>query len=481
MSGASTASSTSTSAASAATSTSTASIAGSTSTNAASTATSTATSASSTASTGQTSTVVAGGITVEYLDPDGEPIVPAKQVNGDVGDSYAETPPTIGNYVFKQVSANSLATSGTLPLDKGTITYEYAPVTVTRVINYLDAMTNKNIGSTTVTIPYEGTIPDPTALAISGYEAKGYQLVSNGYPTDGSTYRSAAPILSYRVLFTHQLVTLKPGDSLPTGVTLTHNVTQTIAFKYADGQPASPSVTRQVAFQRNAIRDAVTGETKYTSWQPVGASGFDALDVPTISDYEPDITQVPATTVTADSADLTQTVTYQPKTGTVDVDYYLAQTTKALQPMTELTGAVDSPYDVAAPTIAGYHLVSNDSATGAYANDATTVAFYYAPDTATSTATPTMSTSRPSGSVSTSAKPAATTYRSHPVNAQVHLAAVNQPRLAPRGPQTELALSPSATAAKLPQTSEQRPTDIWGLLALTMIGLVGVVRLRREH
>ena len=136
---------------------------------------------------------------------------------------------------------------------------------------------------------------------------------------------------------------------------------------------------------------------------------------------------------------------------------------------------------MAAPTIAGYHLVSNDSATGAYANAATTVAFYYAPDAATSTATPTMSTSRPSSTVSASAKPVTMTYRSHPVHSQVHLAAVNQPRLSPRGSQTNVALSPSTTAAKLPQTSEQRPTDIWGLLALTMIGLVGAVRLRREH
>ncbi|MFC6202895.1 MucBP domain-containing protein [Lactiplantibacillus nangangensis] len=464
--------------------------------------------------------VVAGGITMSYVDPDGEPIVPPEQISGDVGDSYTAKPVTIGNYVFKQVTTDSAATSGTLPLQKESIVYEYDPITVTRVINYLDAIANKNIGSTTLTVPYQSTMPDPTAAAIASYEAKGYQLVSNGYPTDGSSAQSAALIKSYRVLFTHQLVALKPGDTLPAGVILTHNVTQNIAFKYPDGTVAAPNVVRQVAFVRNAVRDAITGETTYTAWRPVGTTTFEAVTAPTIANYQPDLAEIPAVSVTGDSADLAQTVTYAPKTGRITVDYYLARTAKALKPSAELVGDMATPYDAVAPAITGYHLVTNEAPTitGHYDDPAATVAFYYEPDavaptsgtttptsaaaapTTTSTvvpvtpdkqsASPAVSPSQPVAAPVSTTKPSAAGQpsASTPVAMTIHIKPVRtQIRLAPPVRQ-QLSAAPATkpatnlvVAAKLPQTSEQRPTNIWGILALTTIGLFGAIRLRREH
>jgi len=435
--------------------------------------------------------VVAGGITINYVDPDGEPIVPPEQIKGDVGDSYTATPATIGNYVCKAVSPDSVATTGTLALAKGTITYQYDPVTVTRVINYVDAIANKNIGSTTLTVPYKGTVPDPTVAAIADYAAKGYQLVSNGYPADGSAFSSAALVRDYRVLFTHEIVTLNPGDTLPAGVVLTHNVTQTINFNYADGQTAAPSVTRRLMFTRRAVQDAVTGETQLTTWQPTGASSFAAYSVPVIENYQPDVAQVPSTVVTGESSNLLRTVTYTPKAGAVTVEYYLARTAKALKPSVELTGTVATPYDVTAPTIAGYHLVTDESAsaTGDYSDPAATVDFYYEPDAATTgstsqpgvttvTATPVShrlgwTVSSPShGSLARTASATTPT----PVRTQIQLAPPVHHRLSPVTQPTA-----KVTTGTLPQTSEQRPTNIWGILALTMIGLVGAIRLRRER
>ncbi|BDZ31856.1 hypothetical protein MH1LPH_23220 [Lactiplantibacillus brownii] len=482
--------------------------------------------------------VVAGGMTVEYLDPDNEPIVAPEQIHGNVGDPYTTTPATIGNYVFKQMGSNSAAMSGTLPLLKGTIVYDYAPVTVTRVINYVDAVTNKSIGQTTITVPYQGTLPDPTKSAIAGYEAKGYQLAHNGYPENNAAFTSAAPILAYRVMFSHTLVTLKPGETLPAGVDLTHAVKQTVQFKYADGKMAAPTVTRTIEFTREAVRDAVTGTVQYTTWKPVGTTTFEALTAPVIADYRADMTQVPATTVTETSPDLMQTITYQQTSGRVNVKYYLAKTDQTVKPGTEMTGKFAAPYDVAAPKIAGYRLVANEPETirGHYTDSATTVAFYYEPEQRQSTTTgsttkPTQSspmttkttkrpaakmthvtaktnrptaklshlttkTSRPTAkltpvSVKSAAMPAQRlTSQSTAMTKPVAMAARIQPSrttirltapVAKQHVSSRQSLQPLTTARTLPQTSEQRPTDIWGLLALTMVGLFGGMRLRRRR
>lgn len=441
--------------------------------------------------------VVAGGLTIQYLDPDGDPIVAPESISGDVGTSYTSTPATIGNYVFEQVASDSAPVSGTLPLAKGTITYEYAPVTVERIINYVDGITGKNIGSTTITVPYEGSIPDPTTAAIAGYVAKGYQLAKNGFPTDGSAFSSATPIKSYLVQFTHQDVTLKPGDTLPADVSLTRAVNQTINFNYADGQTAAPSVTRQVQFTRNAVQDKVTGAVQYTAWQPTGTAGFAVFDVPELAGYQANMAQIAAVPVTATSADLTHDIIYTPKAGRVTVDYYLAHSTKAIQPSTELSGQVATAYHVTAPAVPGYHLVANEptTASGSYTTPDETVAFYYVPDHATAaTKAPVVTT------VSTKTKAARPTVTPMSMTAKK---VVTQPKFGP----TPMSLRSTAvyqggirqgvvgqrvtgkhTPAKvklaqvttLPQTSEH-PANVWGLLALTTLGLFGMVRLRRER
>jgi len=63
-----------------------------------------------------------------------------------------------------------------------------------------------------------------------------------------------------------------------------------------------------------------------------------------------------------------------------------------------------------------------------------------------------------------------------PVRTQIQLAPPVHHRLSPVTQPTA-----KVTTGTLPQTSEQRPTNIWGILALTMIGLVGAIRLRRER
>ena len=102
-------------------------------------------------------------------------------------------------------------------------------------------------------------------------------------------------------------------------VTENKDVTRTIQYVVDDGGAVVPiTVTQTVHFTRTNVKDAVTGEVIQTGDWIASSAAWDAVDSPTIKGYHPDLGEVAAQAVSADTADTTVTVHYI-KNGTVPV------------------------------------------------------------------------------------------------------------------------------------------------------------------
>lgn len=355
---------------------------------------------------------VAAGITIQYVDPDGQAIAPPTVIHGNEGDAYTSQPLTISNYTYRQTTAASLAPSGTLPLMAGTITYEYVPTVVQRTINYIDTTTHQQLASTTVTGAYQSQLPNPTLAPIKAYLAAGYRLVSNDFPTTVSPFVSDALTKTYTVQLAQQIETLRPGDTLPAKMVLQRVVTETVHFDYPNKTVAAPTRQQRVLYTRTATLNLVTGAIHYSAWQSSGLTTFVAVVPPTVTNYRSDLARLNAIPVNADSSDLVKTVIYEPKKAELTVTHREAETKQSTGLLTEKTGAV------AAVPVAATVLM------------------------------PAQKAGRQVGQAKK----------------------VMQPLIPKR-----------VQAGQLPQTSEQRPTDIWDILGLTLIGLLGAMRIRKNH
>jgi len=392
--------------------------------------------------------VPAGGVTISYVDPTGQAIAPAKTITGDVGDTYTSAPISIPNYSYQQLGSGSLAATGTLPVTAGKVVYQYVPLTVQRTVTYLDTTTQKVLQQQTLTGDYQSTPANPTLAPIKTYLATGYQLVTSDFPATLSPFASPQLTGNYTVQLAHRQVTWLPNDSLPLGMNLVRVITQTVSFRTANGRELAPSMSRKITFQRTATVDQVSGATQYSPWEAVEAPTFTAITVPKFAAYRSSLAQIRAVPVSALSADLAETVSYQPVQSTVKVDYQLAGSQRQLQPAIDLTGEVGQVYRVMAPAIAGYQVVTRELA-GKFGAEPTRLVFDYVPVTSTL--------------ASATGRPMTAHFKS------------SGPALLKNGTQ------PQVVQRLLPQTSEQQPVTIWKLLGLLLFGFVGPILVRKRH
>ena len=113
----------------------------------------------------------------------------------------------------------------------------------------------------------------------------------------------------------------------------TESVTRTIKYVYDDGTPVpdgklgtevAGKKVQTLEFTRTAKVNLVTGEIEYGPWTPKTTAGFEAVTTPTIDGYtsalvsNPTVSDVPAKTVTADTADYEEVVVYKTKQITID-------------------------------------------------------------------------------------------------------------------------------------------------------------------
>ena len=179
------------------------------------------------------------------------------------------------------------------------------------------------------------TKADEIAARIKEAQNKGYEVVSNTYPTDGVFDKDKDTDQEFKVTLKERVVPVTPdqpktpgapvdpnnpdGPKYPAGLEekdLNKTVTRTITYVYEDGTPVlnedgtPKTVTQEAKFTREAKVNLVTGDVTYGDWSE--AKDLPEVKSPGVTGYLADKASVPVVNVTGDSKDITEVVTYKP-------------------------------------------------------------------------------------------------------------------------------------------------------------------------
>lgn len=168
---------------------------------------------------------------------------------------------------------------------------EYPPKAQLQTVNYVDQ--NGNLIKTQNFTGKVGETITPDFKLPAGWRL----ITGEKLPTTLTIKAQNVPLV---LTIEHSLV--KQADEMRT-------ISRTIKLYLPDGKIQSKVQT--VKFIRTVARDLVTNQFVYGTWQRQGQ--FEALDVPTFAGYQPSIVQVPMIVPTADSADSTVEVDYEPQ------------------------------------------------------------------------------------------------------------------------------------------------------------------------
>ena len=221
----------------------------------------------------------------------------------------------------------------TLPSDPTTdTTITYTADEQAATITYVDAVTNEILGVDHIKGGSDESHAYTTANRLAAYLASGYELVSDGYPTNFTFDRDTAVTQAYTVTLTHGSQTINPNDpktpgtpinpdnpdgtKYPDGLKstdLNESVTRTITYVDQAGKTMATAVKETIHFTRTATLDTVTGAYTYSAWEPTTGTSMDAVDSPVIAGYVADRQTVAALSdLTATSADMSEKVVYAP-------------------------------------------------------------------------------------------------------------------------------------------------------------------------
>ena len=222
-------------------------------------------------------------------------------------------------------------------------------------VSYVDDTT----GSTLDTERLDGYSGDnaqySTKSAIDNYKSRGYELVSD--PSNG-----AELIFDKDDFANNQEVTVHLKHATEQN-NLTHNITRTIHYVYADGTKAHDDSQISTTFNGVETIDKVMGKTISTVWTPE-THNFSEVASPLIPGYTANRTLIEDSTVTPTSDNIVQTVTYNPNKQNIHVTFIDDTTGNTLNSV-EKSGytGTDSGYstkdDIDALIAKGYKLVSD--------------------------------------------------------------------------------------------------------------------------
>ncbi|GDZ83454.1 hypothetical protein LCIT_06960 [Leuconostoc citreum] len=198
-------------------------------------------------------------------------------------------------------------------------------------VTYIDQTTGQTIKADQLTGKSDQTSDYRTKASIDQFTKQGYELVSDDYPANGVVFdRDDQKEQNYTVVLKHKTTIVtpenpgQPGEPIdpnnPTGpkypegtdkTALHREINQTINYVDEQGKTVATSVKDQVSFDRTGTVDQVTGVVNYTEWQAKNQDNvFDAKQSPVIKGYYADKGNITAQTVTPDTADQIETVTY---------------------------------------------------------------------------------------------------------------------------------------------------------------------------
>ena len=157
--------------------------------------------------------------------------------------------------------------------------------------------------------------------------------------------------------------------AMPTQVSDTKTVTETIHYVYANGpkagQKAADDVTKSVEFSRVGFKNPFTGEVKWA--ETIDSKHFDAVDSPQVMGYPSSQAQIAAQKVTQDSDNIEKTVKYTAQQQKITVNYVDDDAAGKILHTDSLTGLSNETADYTTAneinTLTGQHyvLVSDDT------------------------------------------------------------------------------------------------------------------------
>ena len=258
----------------------------------------------------------------------------------------AVTSPTLKGYT----ADTSEIPAATYHAGDSDVTYvvKYSADAQRAVIKYIDGETGKDLqdpdtvdGHTNETINYS------TADKIKEFVGKGYELVSNDFKPGTKFDNDDANDQTYTVVFKHHRENVDPNHSSADGTKGTKTLTETVHYKYANGDKAAEDQTAQVTFTRNGVLDDVTGIVAWGKWNEASQS-YKALTSPTIAGYTPSETVVKRSSNSDAEQGPTVTVIYTADAQKVHVQYIDGETDKLLR-QDDLDGYTDEtiPYSTA--------------------------------------------------------------------------------------------------------------------------------------
>ncbi|MCT3069939.1 transposase, partial [Leuconostoc citreum] len=166
-------------------------------------------------------------------------------------------------------------------------------------VSYVDDTTGKTLKTDSISGTTGSKSSYSTSGSIADYEKQGYELVTDGYPTDMTFDNDDATDQNFSVHLKHQLTPVSPtdpqtpgapinpdepdGPKWPTSTNYDKTVNETISYVDHNGHVVAKQHTDSVNFTRTVVVDHVTGDVitsgaGTTAWAATnGDTTFDAV------------------------------------------------------------------------------------------------------------------------------------------------------------------------------------------------------------
>ena len=207
--------------------------------------------------------------------------------------------PKVAGYEPSQTVSELVATPDTANV---ILNVEYLPKSQLQTINYVDQN-----GNLIKTQNFTGTIGETIKPEFN--LPVGWRLLAGQQLPESLVIQKVNVPLTIQI--EHDLVE-QPAE--------TRTVSRTIVLNLPNGK--TQTKVQSAKFTRTVTRDLVTNQFIYGEWQRQGQ--FDQFDVPTIAGYLANLNQVPMIVPTADSADSTVQIQYEPQIETQLIQYVYA-------------------------------------------------------------------------------------------------------------------------------------------------------------
>ncbi|WP_285025408.1 mucin-binding protein, partial [Lactobacillus johnsonii] len=257
------------------------------------------------------------------------------------------------------------------PTDKDieiTVTYN-ADKQAAHVI-YVDKTTNTTLASDDLSGQSDKDSGYNTQKQIGDYQNKHYVLTSDETNGKNVVFDHNDNDQTYHVYFVHGTQDVNHQD----------DVTETVDYKFENGETAQPTVTQTKHFSEGGVKDLVTGKI---AWDEAKPQKFDHVTTPAISGYTPDKDKVAGSTVKFGDKDIEVTVTYHNNAQKAVITYVDDVTNKTLASDSqdgkfdyEIIFEHDPAEVIKGLEEKGYKLVSNDFNNNKYQADNSNNVFY---------------------------------------------------------------------------------------------------------